>query len=529
MNARRRLRRAEEEEEDDEDEGGGNLLAKVLMFVFGGILLIAALAGGLWWYVASDKAGKAAAEQQQVAAGFDKAKKAVAETVERAEKFADEFDEFAMKAIEACKGPTKELSGLVDAEFAAMLDPGPTQELLDAIAATNEPVAVEAAAPAATNAVADAAAATNAVAAAGATTNAAPAEAAAPAPAPEAAPAEAPKEPKQMPEAVISMREIWDRAYGCQACAVRIRHAVRQLVRKAAEADDVKVVNEANAQALGRLSQTLVEMFEQIKSSKDVETVKKGISYVKSRSDKVVKQTQKRLLIEKREKERAEAKAAAEAAAKEREEKLAAEKAAKVEAETKTMTDKFELLVAQGTLRQMDWKTALRVLETAKAELETAEGQHAADLQIRKVNDMKKMQDLFIKNLPGHVFHGKLKGAKVTGANEKEISLDCKPTRIAWFAFYRKYPGNLNEIMNRFVVKGRENAKLNLKEWADVMTGAALTLQLVCAEVNGAVEKGEKLAKQTVAEFPSYEKTAKEIFPAITFGDAEKSEDGDGE
>ena len=74
---------------------------------------------------------------------------------------------------------------------------------------------------------------------------------------------------------------------------------------------------------------------------------------------------------------------------------------------------------------------------------------------------------------------------------------------------------------NHFIIRGRDNArpKLNLKDWADAMTGAALTMQIVCAEVNGAVEKGEQLAKKAVEEFPEYAKTAKEIFPEIAFGE----------
>ena len=529
----RRMRRPADYEGDDEDENGGNLLAKVLMFVFGGIVLIAALGGGLWWYVASDKAEKAAAEQRQVEAGFAKAKAAVADTMAKASRFADEFDEFAQKAIDACKGPTKEIAEMLDAAFASQLDPGPTQELLDAIAATNEPAQVEAAAPAATNAApGEASAATNAVPGeASAATNSASAVAAeAPAAstpaaeAPAAAPAPA-ETPQQLPEAVVSMREIWDRAYGCQACAVRIRHAVRQLLKKGAEADDVKAVTEENARTLGKLSLTLAEMFDAIKTSKDVEAVRKGISYVKARSDKIVKQTQKRIRIEKLEKERADKKAAAEAAEKERQEKAEAERAGRVEAERSAASDKFDAIVAQGTIRQMDWKTSFRLLESLKEGMQTPEGRRAANVQERKVTDMKKMHDLFIRNLPGYVFRGnKLKGATVTSANEKEVCLDRKPSKIAWHLFYRKYPGNLNEAINVFVVKGRENAKprLNLREWADVMTGAALTLQLVCAEVNGAVEKGESLAKKAVADFPEYQKTAQEIFPAVNFEDGEK-------
>ena len=49
------------------------------------------------------------------------------------------------------------------------------------------------------------------------------------------------------------------------------------------------------------------------------------------------------------------------------------------------------------------------------------------------------------------------------------------------------------------------------------MTGAALTMQLVCAEVNGAMERSETLVKEVVKNFPDYQKTVQEIFPDIKF------------
>jgi hypothetical protein len=534
------------DEDEDEDEKGGNLLVKVLIFAVVGILVLAGIGGGLWWYVVADKKAKAADVQNQVAAGFKKARTAVDDTVANAKKFADEFDEFAKKAIDACEKPTKELAALLPAEQAKLLKPDFSKELLDAIAATNEAPKAEAAAPAGTNAVA--AAGTNAApakAAAPAGTNAAPAKAAAPAakppapakdakgqPAPAAKPAPAApaKDAKaaELPPAVVSMRELWDRAYGCQASAVRIRHAVRQLVKKGAEGDGIAEVSEENARVLGKLSVELAEALDTIKTSKDVENVRKGITYIKTRGEKLVEQTTKRLRIEKLESDRKAKAEAAAAAEKERQEKKAAEHQAQVDAETKTATDKFDTLVAQGVLRQMDWKNALRQLEAVKAELKTPEGVHAADIQIRKVNDMKKMQDVFVKSVKDHVFKGKLKGAKVASVSEKELNLDRgkSKARIPWHKFYKSYPGNLNELINQYIVRGRENAKpkLNLKDWADAMTGAALTMQLVCSEVNGAVEKGEQLAKAAVKDFPSYARTAKEIFPDIEFPAATEEE-----
>ena len=535
------------ESDEDEEEGGGNLGLKVAGVVVGIIVLIGAVIGGLVWYQIADKKAREAEYQQQIVSGIAKARGAIKDTLASASKFADEFDAFAEKAILEVEKPTAELKRMLPPEEAEQLKPGPTKELLDAIAATNTaPPVVEApaAAPADTNAApATAAATTNAPATAAATasTNAPPAASEAKKSdakdekkteekkpddtKPEEKKAEDVKPPSQT---VITMHELWERAYGCQASAVRIRHKVRQILAKGAEADALTEQTMKVAEELGGLSRTLVEMLEEVKGSKDVENVRKGISFIKSKGESTIQQTTRRLRIEKLEAER-KAKAEASAAAeKERQEKIAAERKALVEEEVNAIQTKFQTVVSQGCFRQLDWKTATRQLEQQKDELKTPEGQIAADLEIRKVADMKKVHDIFVKNLKGHVFaKGKvLKGSKVIDVNEKELQVLRKDgksrTKITWQKFYKDYPGNLNELMNLYIINTRNPGskyRLSLREWADAMTGAALTMQLVCAEVNGAVEKAETLAKETVKQFPEYAKTAKEIFPDIKFED----------
>ena len=536
-----------ETEDEDEEEGGGNLVAKVIGVVVGVVVLVGLVVGGLIWYQIADKKARELEHQTQIVGGMEKARAAIRDTLTSASKFADDFEAFAQKAVEEVEKPTAELSKILPPEEAALLKPGPSKELLDAIAATNavQPAA-QAPAPAAD---------TNAPPAA-ATTNAPPAEAKADAkPAakdekkaaakdekkpdakdgkkPDAKEEKKPEEEKKAEAAppsqtVITMNELWERAYGCQASAVRIRHAVRKIIQKGAEADALVDQTKEVVDKLAELSRTLVDMLEQVKISKDVENVKKGISFIKSKGESTVMQTTKRLRIEKLEAERKAKAEAAASAEKERIEKQEAARKALVESETKSIRDKFETIAAQGCFRQLDWKSALRQLETLKSELKTPEGQLAADFEIRKVNDMKKVHDIFIKNLNGHVFRGKLKGAKVTNVNEREIQLvkgDGKSKlKLSWQKFYKDYPGNLNEVINLFVVNTRgPNAryKLNLKDWADAMTGAALTMKIVCAEVNGAIEKSTALAKQVVKEFPEYTNTAREIFPDIEFEAAE--------
>lgn len=514
--------------EDDEDEGGGNLGLKVVGVVVGVIVLIVAVVGGLIWYQIAAKNSQERELQAQIAEQTTKASGAIADTVTKAKAFADEFDAFAQRAVEECEKPTAELSKMLPPEQSALLKPGPTKELLDAIASTNETpqVAAESAAP-------DAAKAATTNAPSAAATNAPPAAAAKNAgdnAAKDATQAEAKdgeKNPPEPPsEVVVSMNELWERAYACQACAVRIRHSIRQLVKKSAEADAYREPTRENMEKLGELSRAVVDMFEQIKGSKDVETVRKGISYIKSKGEKTVQQTVKRIRIEKLEAERKAKLEAAAAAEKARQEKMAEERKALVENESKAAQDKFEMISAQGCLRQQDWKTALRLLTNLKSELKTAEGQLAVDLQIRKVNSMAKFYEVLIRNLPGgkgsaaYTFRkAKLRGAKVTSVNDKEFHLEGgkKKVRITWQRFQRDHYANLLEIINHFIFNGRRNVGLSQRDVADALTGGALVLQLVCGEESTALERAETLAKASVKEFPEYLKTAQSIFPDIKF------------
>ena len=554
----------------EDDEEGGGLGAKVVLAVVGGIVLVGAVVGGLVWYTISSKRAEEAAVQAQIVAGIEKARGAINDTKSGAEKFADEFDAFAARATEECQKPTDELAKILPAEQAERLKPSPSQELLNAIALTNE-VQSSAATNALTTAAGEVGAALGqAVGQMAEKMSAAMKEMAKmpkfrepteeekdPAspegeayqkelkafmeeqakllkerlsqpkkaeekPAPAATEEKTSDDPA--PQAVISMNELWERAYSCQASAIRIRHSVRKLIAKGDEADALKAETRENMEKLGEFSRTLVDMLEQIKNSKDVENVRKGITFIKSNGEKTVKQTVKDLRIKKLREEREAAAAAAAQAEKERLERLAAEKKAKIETETAAAKAKFDAIVVQGCFRQLDWKSALRQLETAKAEMTTVEGQFAFDREIRKVNDMKKVQDIFVKNLGGHVFKGKLNKCKVLTVNETEMTVmkaDGKTkAKISWQKFYKDYPGNFNEIINVYIFNARNTSakvKLTLREWADAMTGAALTMQLVCAEVNGAIERAEKLMQETVKGFPEYQKTAQEIFPDMKF------------
>ena len=135
---------------EDEEEEGGSLGLKVFGVIIGAILLIGGVIGGLIWYQVADKKSRTAEERSQIVSGIEKARGAIGDTVANATKFADEFDAFAARAIDECQKPTDALKKILPEDQGALLNPGPTKELLDAIASTNE-TPKDASAPAATN------------------------------------------------------------------------------------------------------------------------------------------------------------------------------------------------------------------------------------------------------------------------------------------------------------------------------------------------------------------------------------------
>ena len=123
-----------------EPEEGG-VAGKVLAVIGITIAAIGLVAGLLVWYVIADKNAREKAKQEQIASNISRARDAIADVRKNAELFAEHCDDLAAKSLKTCQEPTdklmKELSGKFDAALLAGLKPGPTPELLAAIALTN--------------------------------------------------------------------------------------------------------------------------------------------------------------------------------------------------------------------------------------------------------------------------------------------------------------------------------------------------------------------------------------------------------
>ena len=529
-----------------EPEEGG-VAGKVLAVIGITIAAIGLVAGLLVWYVIADRNSRERAKQEQIAGNLHKAREAIVDIRRNALKFAEEFDILAGKAVAECQRPTdqlrRELSEKFDSDIVARIKPGPTPELLEAIALTN---VVEKAAEGDTNALA-AAGAQMAQAADGATQGqasnttavvSAAANAAAPAVQQEpAAPAATSAESvtsaadakfnEALQSAIRNMNELWGRAYSCQAAAIRLHHNIDLLVEKI-DSTKIEGDDEAAMQQAAEFSQAAKDEFDQIKASDDVSKVQKAVGYIRSKGSQTVKQTTDRLLIIKKELERAEE---SERKKKEEEERLARlekEKQETIAADNEKIKEKFESLVTAGVFRQLDWKGAIRQLTMVKDEFKFSESLVYADIYIHKVKMMATVQEVFIANCKDYKFaKSKLARFKISNISEKEISLikpDGKtPVKMTWVKFYQHYHGNLNELIIKFIEKGKnvcklsDGKRLSLQPWADAMMGAALTMQIICGDDPTVTKRAEQIAKNAVKELPEYLNRAKAIFPDMQF------------
>jgi len=320
---------------------------------------------------------------------------------------------------------------------------------------------------------------------------------------------------------------IWERAYSCQAASIRIRCKINELVAKI---DEFKVEGEDEIamQKAAEFSQAAKDEFDQIKASDNVTAIQKGAAFIKSKGANTVKQTADRTLMATKEMERRIKKLEDQANAKARDEQLQKEKQETIEKDNEKIKEKFDSLVSTGVFKQLDWKGAIRQLTMVKDEFKYSESQVYADIFIQKVKMMSTVQEVFIANCKEYKFaKSKLARYKIANISEKEISLlkpDGKATmKMTWVKFYQQYHGNLNELIVKFIEKGKnvcklsDGKRLSLQPWADAMMGAALTMQIICGDDPTAPGRAEQIAKNAVKELPDYLNRAKEIFPDMQF------------
>lgn len=522
-------------------------IGAIVGMVAGGIvLLILLVVGGLFWYVKSEQAREKREAYQQLVETRDKAKGAVVTTLKSIAKFGEDFHALVAKCDKEMDKAVRQVWADVPTDLRdaarAFIEAPPTKDVTDAIAYTNQLFT----AAASTNAVAATGAGTNAVAAATAASTNAVAQAAKPeakpaapaakgkeAPAKKEAAEEAPAEAGDgkekapevaLPAAVKQFVELWADVYACRAADIRVQGNVAVLLEKGKAVEKLTGEDEETVRALAKLSQTLVEGFEQLKGMKCVEQTQRKAAVIRTRSVSLVRSAQQQIkrMVDKAARE---AKAKAEKAAKEAAAaKAAEERKAKAAEETKAAEEKFDELV--GTrLKTLDWEPALRQLQALLDETTTPEGRDEVRAQMTKVQYMQELQKLFIAKAKGFKFKD---GTEVAAVDAKAITLQRvrtvkgkkvadRPQRIDWNRFYGKKDnvGYMNQLLNRLVRKGRDTLRTGPLPWSKQMLGAALTLQLLYTEVEGASEFAPVFVKEAVAGFEDCAKWAQKWFPDV--------------
>ena len=346
---------------------------------------------------------------------------------------------------------------------------------------------------------------------------------------------EKPQEPAvEVPAAVKQFMELWNDLYFCRASDIRVQGRVLLLLEKGKKANELTAEDVETTEKLAKLSQALVEEFESIKGMKCVEQTQRKTSVIHKKSIDLVKQAlvqiqRAKAKAEKLAKEKAEAEAKAAAAA-----KAAEEHKAKVEEETAKVKEKFESLVT-SRLKSLDWAQALKQLQILQDDLTTTEGKDELRTARMKVDRLQGLHQYFISKSKGFKFRN---GSVVTAVTAKDISIQKlrsnkktgkmepvdKPMTVEWRRFYGKkeYVAYMNQLINGLVQKGLEARYVTSKlKWSDYMFGAALTLQLLYTEVEGASEYAPVLIKKAVKDFEDCRKTATRLFPDVELEAAE--------
>jgi len=327
---------------------------------------------------------------------------------------------------------------------------------------------------------------------------------------------------EEIPSAVTDMRGMWERAYGCQAAAIRIKKEALVLL---ADADKALAIpnndTEANAKSVVDISNALTSSLEVLRSSDDVRNSQKSKTFISNKGKKTVESTLRRLREEAAQAARAEKKRqeiAREKAEKEARAKAHAEKVAEEEAAAK---EKFKDLVEKGTVRQLDWAGGKRQLRQLKEMFETVEGENQIKRETEKIEMMEAMQKAMVDNMKGYVFtRGELAGFTVTAVDFSVITVkkgESKSKKIAWSEFLQSKIPNLQELIFKFVKNGRKDVpkKLDANTWQKAMLGSAMVVNFVCGAQKGADKYCESLVKTLVEAFPSFAPRVKECLPSI--------------
>ncbi|MBR1587910.1 MAG: serine/threonine protein kinase [Kiritimatiellae bacterium] len=518
---------------DEAEEKHMNLGLVVGGVAAGIVLLILLVAGGLWWYVHAEKVGEEKAAKAEIVGKMNEGRAAIETTRNAIQNFGANFKELVDKCDKEIAGVVQDIKGFLPEELReparAFLSLPPTADVAEAISYTNSLLSAKQ-------------------------------------PAAEAKPAEAekkdskdlkdPKDPKdlkdlkdlkaekkpaeeekkpevELPMAVRQIADLWKDVYFFRASNMRVQAHVIKLLQLAETVSGMTAEDKETVEKIGELSRLLKDGLGTLRAEKFVELTQRRAGDFRRKAGTLVKAAQQQIARAKAKAEQAAKEAAEKAAKEEAETKAAEERKAKIEEETALAQSTFDGLVGLR-LKTLDWDRALKELQRVMGEMTTLEGKDYMRTQQKKVECMKALHQLFISKAKGFQFKsGRAVTATVTAADAKSITIqgqrmvrgkavaDGEPKKLDWTRFFGKkeHVGYMNQMINQLVMNGRETVKTSARAWSEQMFGAALALQLLYSEVEGAAEFAPTLVKKAAADFEPSRKWAKKLFPEIDVGE----------
>ena len=465
------------EEVPESEEAASKRGVKMLLMAVGGVvLLILVLVGIIMGVMSHSKKTKVRAELAQVEKSQAGARASIAKAVGNAKTVVDRIRTYVPESLEYAKAASDEVvKALGEGARASLVPPEPDYaQLLQA------PAAPDAAAPAAAS-------------------NAAPAAAA-------AAPAEnAPEQGGDAHPVVAIVRGMYADAYAVKAASLLADKVFAEISEEAKKAESMTRVDKAEAEALIKLNNALVEKVNNLNYDKQISEAPRKTSRLKRTLDSV--KTDVASLIELRHQEALdkEKKLKAEALAEKKRKELEALK-------EKEANEVARVNVAIGEnvplLKQLQFREALRAIKELRDGLETKGGLDALALAEDRVNRIKDFHAYLVEKVPGFKSS---RGWSIEAADPKTLTVASR--KIPWIEVYEKRLDIVGELVNGLVLDPQTTKNLRLREKTRLMTNAALCLNLFYKDVASAQERAKALAVDAAQQFEVDADVIKQLLP----------------
>ncbi len=470
------------EEVPESEEAAGKRGCKMIAMIGGGVVVLAILvAAGIFGGMHYTKAQKAKAQLAQVGTAQAKAKASIAKSVTNAKIVVERIRAYVPEAMEYAKAAADAVAAVLgEGVRTGMVPPEPDYALAQPAAA------------AVSNAVASV---SNAVAS---VSNALPAKVAAPAAPAPAAPADGDVHP-----VVAIVRGMHEEAYAVKKAALLAETLLAEVDAQAKSAE--ALMGPDQAEALVKLANGLVEKVNNMSYVKEIGDVPRKVSQLK-RSLASIKTDVASLAEMKRQESLDKEKKlkADEAAEKKRLEQEAYKEKAKGELEKVTAAE----LANVPTLKQLQFREAIRVLKDLTEEMTTQEAKDAVALALERVNRIKDFHTYLVEKVPGFKA---ARGWAVDSADQKNLSVGGR--KILWTEVYASHLEIVAELINGLVMDEKATKDMRLREKTRLMTNASLCLAFFYKEVPSAQERAKTLATSAAQQFDVDADSIKQLVP----------------